>query len=563
MFGNYTSPGKSPGLFNMGIPISARGGSGNPTVGRQNFGEVVGGLLQQGQGKVTLKDIKWALGRFPELTYHLSAIATFVSHANPMPWANRRALGPAGINVTFSSRKTTGQVAAKVISNALTRLREAGIDVRDVLPELEKVAESAALPDESFGDPKQVAVMREVCGELIDANKVQQKLYKAALSLLMYNVCIFEYTEDYSEVFIYTPEELIIEKEEEVKEWGKSGATKQKVKLKIADTGEDVSERAHAVTVGQGDVKESVVGKVIHYLRIIDLIETAMSVERVSKSISFLVWLVGVDNMPGEQVTDYLGAYRGIVMNRLKAGMNDNNLVSSEISKTLTSTHLFVPTYKDSPTDVKSFNLQYRPMLEDIQYWWQKVFMAMGIPPYYTDTEKLQGSPGDVTHFHESVFGANVRAYQTLLEGITEQWVLKFLQGMVGKDTLKDYKMVLSLPIYISSGEEARSEYMQRINQFASAYSTLSVSGLPIRPDFATQLLFPNADPRDVIDFQVRDLNLGVTSEQTTGAPAKGSRYDPKVVDSMIGNMVSGQIQASPTDRGGQSTTNTSPGEVA
>lgn len=556
MFGNYQSPGATPSLFQMGIPQVSKGGFGggampHPTVGNQNFGEVVGGLLQTGnQNPVKLKDIKWALDRFPELTYHLSAIATFTSFANTMPWANRRAMGPAGINVTFTPKKTSSQLAAQVVSNALTKLTDSGISAEEitaVVPHLEQISEAAAAPDYTDKDLQQISIMKEICGELIEANKVQQKCYKATLSLLMYSICVFDYSEEYSTIEIYSPDELVLEKQDDSRtDWKGTGIGKADVKIKVAATGEELSERAGTIVIGNGNLRESVVGKVIHYLRIVDLIETAMSVERVTKSISFLVWMVGVDGMPGEQVSDYLGAYRGIVMSRLKAGMRDNNIISAEVSKTLTATHLFVPTYKDSPTDVKNFNLQYRPMMDDLNYWWQKIFMSMGIPPYYSDIEKLQGSSGSVTHFHESVFGANVRAYQDTLSSTLQDWVKMFLGGVIGKDVLDSFTTALTLPVFVSSGEEARSEYMARMNQFASAYSTLSVSGFPIRPDFATQLLFPNIDPNDVVDYKVRNLGLGNTPEQTGQGDLE--EYDDSVADSLIGNMVAGQLQAPPGD---------------
>jgi hypothetical protein len=188
--------------------------------------------------------------------------------------------------------------------------------------------------------------------------------------------------------------------------------------------------------------------------------------------------------------------------------------------------------------------LEFKPLMEDINYWWQKTYMAMGIPPYYNDVSKLQGSSGGITDFHENVFGANVRFYQSICEIGLKEWIVNFLTTNINSNLTSKYNLALHLPIFVSAGEESRGEYMRRINQFASAFSTLSVAGMPIKPSFAVKLLFPNTDESEVIDWKVRALSMGNANEQTGGQNTNAEdAYDPKVVDSLISGMVSGQSQ--------------------
>lgn len=520
----------------------------NPTVGFSSFGENIGTMLSNAAQKdVKVKDINWAVSRFPELSYHLGAISDFVAYAGTTPWANRDALGPAGISMIFSRRDQSGLAAGNVLTNALVKLKESGGDLGTFTAFLkDKISESGG--EDSQIDQAENQFLRTVCKELVDSNGTLMKVYKMAFSLLMYSMAVQEFSEDYSTMDIYSPDEIETEKkgDEEIKNWRmtarRMNEDSKSSTYKIRKTGQPLSERARALVVNDGDLNKSVVGKVVHYLKILDLIETAMSVERVTKSLSFLVWKVGVDGMPGEQVTDYLGAYRGIVMNRLKAGMKEGDVVSSEITKSLSATHIFVPNYKESPTSVDSIKLEFKPLMEDINYWWQKTFMAMGIPPYYNDVGKLQGAAGGVTDFHENVFGANVRFYQSICEIGLKEWVMKFLNANIRKDLIDKYNLGIHLPIFVSAGEESRGEYMRRVNQFASAFSTLSVAGMPIKPSFAVKLLFPNTDVSEVIDWKVRELSMGHSTEQ--GNPnGPQDAYDPAVVDSLIGNMVSGQNQ--------------------
>jgi len=543
MFGNNLS---SIALNNLSGGSFSKGA--NPAVGFGSFGETIGTMLSNAAQKdVKVKDINWAVSRFPELSYHLGAISDFVAYAGTTPWANRDALGPAGISILFTRKDQSGLAAGSVLTSALTKLKENGGDLGTFTAFLKnRISESGG--DEPPINQAEVQFLRAVCKELIDGNGTLMKVYKMAFSLLMYSMAVQEFSADYSVMDIYSPDEIELDKkDEEIKDWRRTARQMNEENksptYKIRKTGVPLSERARALVVNDGDLNKSVVGKVIHYLKILDLIETAMSVERVTKSLSFLVWKVGVDGMPGEQVTDYLGAYRGIVMNRLKAGMKDNNVVSSEITKALSATHVFVPNYKESPTTVDHIQLDFKPLMEDINYWWQKTFMAMGIPPYYNDVGKLQGASGGVTDFHENVFGANVRFYQSICEIGLKEWVFKFLTHNVRPDLVEAYGLAIHLPIFVSAGEEARGEYMRRVNQFASAFSTLSVAGMPIKPSFAVKLLFPNTDASEVIDWKVRELSMGQSSEQGNQNAQKDA-YDPAVVDSLIGNMVSGQNQS-------------------
>jgi len=545
MFGNHMST----------IALKGAGGmfkTPNPSIGFSNLGENIGTMLSNSSQKdVKMKDIEWAISRFPELSYHLGAISDFVAYAGSTPWANRDALGPAGISLVFSKKDQSGVTAGAVLSGALTKLKESGTDLEALTAFLGQHIRENSDTIQTKTEENEVQFLRAVCKELVDTNGTLMKVYKMAFSLLTYSMVVQDFNEDYSILEIYSPDEIELDKKEntdEIKNWRQTARMmsndERETVYKVRKTGNPLSPRARALVVNDGDLKKSVVGKVIHYLRILDLIETSMSVERVTKSLSFLVWKVGVDGMPGEQVTDYLAAYRGIVMNRLKAGMKDGDLVSSEITRSLSATHIFVPNFKDSPTTVEPMKLEFKPLMEDINYWWQKTYMAMGIPPYYNDVSKLQGSSGGITDFHENVFGANVRFYQSICEIGLKEWIVNFLTTNINSNLTGKYNLALHLPIFVSAGEESRGEYMRRINQFASAFSTLSVAGMPIKPSFAVKLLFPNTDESEVIDWKVRALSMGNANEQTGGQNTNAEdAYDPKVVDSLISGMVSGQSQ--------------------
>jgi hypothetical protein len=224
------------------------------------------------------------------------------------------------------------------------------------------------------------------------------------------------------------------------------------------------------------------------------------------------------------------------------------------MSRSLTASHIFVPNYKESPTTVENLNLEYKPLLTDLEYWWAKVFMALGVPPYYSMLSSTTNVSKDVSSFHEGLLGSRVRMYQALLEKVLVYWIKSFIGQVMGSVTVDKYHIQVFLPTFVSGGEEGRSEYMRRVNQFASAYSTLSVSGLPISPAFAVKLMFPNSDPQEVVDWQVRKLmNPNASSpydgpvDEVTGQDEE--RYVSSVLDAMSNGVISeGKVSPASSD---------------
>jgi len=480
------------------------------SVGNLGIGDAVSSALNQyGANSATVEDIKWGMKRFPELKYHISALATFTSFTNQYPWVNKNVLGPGGITVTVDPSMNQDQALITIITDAFKAVSEANLQSGE-LDRLKSLISESVDPDElSRRVQSDTLLLKQLANKLLSLNNIYSKLYKAALSIITYSCFVADFSEDYAIIKIYSIDELEVEKEKNSVP-AAAQLSKQK-KWVVKSTGDSLSGRARVIT-DENSLDDSSIGRIIHYLKIIDMLETSISVERLAKSNSFLVWMVGVDGFPGELVTPWLDVYKQRVMTRLKAGIDNGNIVQSSLSRSLTASHIFVPNYKDSPTDVKKMDLNYRPLLSDIEYWWSKVFMALGIPPYYSMLQKTGTVSKDVTAFHESMMGSKVRMYQSILERLLGNWIDLFLIQVVGEELISKYKVQVYLPTYVSGGEESRSEYMRRVNQLASAFSTLSVSGLPLNPDFAVKLMFPNSDPKEVVDWEVRKLMNPETS---------------------------------------------------
>lgn len=484
-------PSMLVGGFSDLTPSFGYGLSGNgASAGNPGFVEMIGDQLSGSSG-VSVGSIKTCLRRFPELKYHIAALATFVAYTNQFPWVNKDVAGPGGIAVKISQRLNDDEELIDLVEKALAVVRE-GVDPTEL----------AAGPKPGINRNsnlrRDAELIRNLSKRLLDINDIYAQLYKAAQGLIQFSHCVVDYNESYSRITFYGLDEL--EKHVDQK-------TQKEVWI-VKSTKKPLSDRFRMVTDGE-ELRDSPMGRVTHYLRVLETLETAMPVERLSKTNSFVVWKVGIDGLPGDAVPRWLDTYRDRVMNRFQAGVQNNNIVQASLSKSLTSSHIFIPNYKDSPTDVTSLNVDYRPLLTDLMYWWSKVFMSLGIPPYYALSGENGGSlqpSGDVASFHETLLGSRIRMYQGILEKELRYWLHQFITMNLAEFDIQRYDLSVSLPRYVAGGEESRSEYMRRINQFASAYSTLSVSGMPLNPKFAVQLMFPNADPEEVVDWEARKI---------------------------------------------------------
>ena len=520
---------------------------GRPSFGNTGVTDLVSKELAGPTVRSTILQIKWGLRRFPELKYHIGALATFTSFTNQYPWVNKNVYGPGGISVTAKPRLNQDEALIQIVNDAFKAVKEAGLTGEP----LDRMTDIVSTNTEPEALDRQVQadtiVIKELDHKLLSHNDIYPQLYHAAASIVTYSACVVDYSEDYSVIQFYSIDEVEqLGKEQEALPPSAGGLVDAEAKWQVVKTGKLLSKRAQVVT-DDDVIENSPIGRIIHYLKIIDLLETALSVERIAKSNSFVVWKVGVDSLPGELVTPWLDVYKEKVMTRLKAGTEGSNMVQASMSKSLTASHIFVPNYKDSPTEVETINLEYRPLLNDLEYWWGKVYMAMGIPPYYASTSTQINISKDISGFHEGLLGSRVRMYQALLEKVLGFWVKKFIEVTMGVDTANKYTIQLFLPTFVSGGEEGRSEYMRRVNQFASAYSTLSVSGMPISPDFAVKLMFPNADPQEVVDWQTRKLMNPDSSSPYELTPDASPTEEEQYVDGVLDAMSRG-VNIEPED---------------
>lgn len=286
---------------------------------------------------------------------------------------------------------------------------------------------------------------------LFKRNNIKLSLYNLMYSILKYGCGIFYFDEvtKYEMVSFYGLDEVkFIEKENE---YSSNDVQKTLFKESADGTFESVKDDDHIKVIKNKSIKvyrlednqllktenmffiaekgifgKSVVDKIINYLKVIELLELSLLIERLSKSKTTHVWKLDLSKVEEEDVASTLMLYRNLI--KSKSAMNfdeDTNQMSFDIVKNLVDSNLIVPT-EDDNLKIETLKSEYKPLLDDIDYWWDKVYHTMGIPLHYRSagaSKTYQNT--NMLALHDNVYAMKIRHWQVIINNILTFWVEK------------------------------------------------------------------------------------------------------------------------------------------
>lgn len=119
----------------------------------------------------------------------------------------------------------------------------------------------------------------------------------------------------------------------------------------------------------KGIFGKSLVDKVINYLKIIELLELSLLVERLSKSKTTHIWKLDLSQVEEEDVASTLMLYRNLITSKNSLMIDEEtDAMSLDIVKSLVDSSLLVPTEKDN-LKIDTLKAEYKPLLDDMDYW--------------------------------------------------------------------------------------------------------------------------------------------------------------------------------------------------
>lgn len=285
----------------------------------------------------------------------------------------------------------------------------------------------------------------------------------------------------------------------------------------------------------KGIFGKSLVDKVINYLKIIELLELSLLVERLSKAKTTHVWKLDLAKIEEEDVASTLLLYRNLINS--KSSMNfdeESDQMSFDIVKNLVDSNLLVPTESDN-LKIETLKSEYKPLLDDIDYWWDKVYHTMGIPLHY---RKVSGAKtyvnSNMLSLHDNVYSMKIRHWQVILNNLLTFWIDKWVSVNYKELTIKFLNV--NIPEFIPISERRETD-LDKSAKFVTMFTQLEqMLGINIKDEFIINKLFPNDIMSDIIDNSPIDNAADVEEE----AIAPDQAVDPETEDDITALFESG-----------------------
>jgi hypothetical protein len=279
-------------------------------------------------------------------------------------------------------------------------------------------------------------------GNLFKKNNIKLALYDFIKSILNYGCSIFYIndTAKFQDVSFYSLDELdfsfekstintnsllnelkkgdgrIFEVSELNNEIKKFNSNIVSVKLKEDNEPLDIS-KIYFIS-DKGIFGKSKVMKIIHYLKTVELLELSLLIERLSKTKTTHVWKLDLEKVEEEDLSATLLLYRNLL--KSKGALNydeENGNMQFDFVKNLVDNNILVPTEGDN-LKIDTLKSEFKPLLDDVNYYWDKIYLSMGLPSYYRNTDSKTYTNSNMVSLHDNVYSMKIRHYQLIINNL-------------------------------------------------------------------------------------------------------------------------------------------------
>ncbi len=463
-----------------------------------------------------IKRVELYLTRFPEIEYLIDMLASSIIYSSS---SNTKK-----IQVTLNGEHKTVEKETKTVrpSSDSTSSDSTGTDMDSETPniEIDQIIfnENVEKVDSYYKD-----ISIDI-GNLFKKNNIKLSLYNLMFSILKFGCGIFYFDDmqKFENVSFYGLDEVkFVEKETEY--------SKQELQQQIFSESSDavfksIDDDDHIKTLKSSSIKvyrledgvilkksnmffiaekgifgKSIVDKVINYLKIIELLELSLLIERLSKSKTTHVWKLDLAKVEEEDVASTLMLYRNLI--KSKSAMNfdeDTEAMSFDIVKNLVDSNLIVPT-EDDNLKIDTLKSEYKPLLDDIDYWWDKVYHTMGIPLHYRKSGSAKTyQNSNMLSLHDNVYSMKIRHWQVILNNILTFWVEKWLSVNYKDLTIKFLNV--NIPEFIPMSERKETD-LDKSSKYVTMFTQLEqMLGINVKDEFILNKLFPNDIISDIVE---------------------------------------------------------------
>lgn len=365
------------------------------------------------------------LKRFPEVEYIVDMITSSIIYSSS---SNTKKI-QCTLRGEYKSLKSTNADNTSLDS---TENVDINVDINDI--KVKKV--------DSWYDDLNLQI-----GNLFKKNNIKLALYDFIKSMLNYGCSIFYINDtiNYNDVSFYSLDELdfsiekkpvntnsifneldsedskvfeVSELNNEIKKFNSNLVT-----VKLKEDGSELNISKMYFISDKGIFGKSKIMKIIHYLKTIELLELSLLIERLSKTKTTHVWKLDLEQVEEEDLSSTLMLYRNLLKSKVALNYDeDSDNMQFDFIKNLVDNNILVPTEKDN-LKIDTLKSEFKPLLDDINYYWDKVYLSLGLPSYYRNTDTKTYTNSNMLIMHDNVYSMKIRHYQLIINNLLTFWI--------------------------------------------------------------------------------------------------------------------------------------------
>lgn len=348
--------------------------------------------------------------------------------------------------------------------------------------------------------------LKDYIYSLFNKNSIVQNLFYITNSLYKYGLAFVYFSPDYEKVDFLSLKDVKVKykssKEDNVEEIiSKGDEVYNNFEFYNLQNKRLNPDRLYILS-NKGALGKSLIKDTIHYFKILDMLETSLILERISKSTTMHVQkvLINPETDDDSENLGLLALYKNLISSKSIISIASTGEYTVDLSKNLLDNHIVIPVFDKDSVQIETIKSEFKPIILDIEYYQDKIYYALGIPLHYrSDIKDAKAVPTAALQIHDNAYSLKVKRYQTILEEMIKYQVGKVLE--VNNYTPEYINVDLPEFIPITSKQETD---LTKLDKILTSLEVLSNNiGIPLKKEFILNLVFPEYSQEDIVDISV------------------------------------------------------------
>lgn len=391
--------------------------------------------------------------------------------------------------------------------------------------------------------------LKDYIYSLFNKNSIVQSLFYITNSLYKYGLAFVYFSPDYEKADFLSLKDVKVKyksKEDNVEEIISKGNEVYNNFEFYNLQGKRLNPDRLYILSTKGALGKSLIKDTIHYFKILDMLETSLILERISKSTTMHVQkvLINPETDDDSENLGLLALYKNLISSKSIISIASTGEYTVDLSKNLLDNHIVIPVFDKDSVQIETIKSEFKPIVSDLEYYWDKIYYSLGIPLHYS-IKDAKAVPTAALQIHDNAYSLKVKRYQMLLKEMIKYQVEKILE--VNNYTPEYINVHLPEFIPITSKQETD---LTKLDKILTSLEVLSNNiGIPLKKEFILNLVFPEYSQEDIVDMSVleevskSEVNVASSEDNT---PDENNNQEeniiqnentPNTIDELLNNL--------------------------